>query len=179
MKFPPASSSKLGDTNSFKPFRAQSQIPVEFPYLSESGDANTKWFSVKTTASWTARWRWRWGIGLRMWTDNRDRLTLVDDPDFVTNFPSIYGTKILTSPWKRPHRRWESRHWQTLARKLWVSGVLQKSVLFWGPLKEKSKADKTERQISHLSRVMTLSCEWLSLSLLLQRKTKRPSSLAH
>lgn len=86
-----------------------------------------------------------------MWIDNGNRLTPVEDPDLVTNFSSIYDANTLTSLWKRPHRRWASRHWQTLARKLSVSGVLQKSVLFLEPLKEKSKADKTEIFLTSLN----------------------------
>lgn len=96
----------------------------------------------------------------------------MEDSVLVTNCSSMYDTNILTSPWKRPRRRWASRHWQTLARKLWVSDALQKSVLFLEPLKEKSKVDNTERQISYFSRVLTPWHEPLSLSLLLQSRNQ-------
>lgn len=92
--------------------------------------------------------KWQWGEA---------------DSVLVTHCPSMCGTNILTSPWKRPHRRWASRHWQTLTRKPWVSGALQMSALFLEPLKEKSKAAKTEWEISRLSRVLTPWHEPLSI----------------
>lgn len=115
-------------------------------------------------------------MGLRMWIDNGNRLPPVEDPDLVTNFSSIYDTNTLTSLWKRPHRRWASRHWQTLARKLSVSGVLQKSALFLEPLKKKSKADKMEIFLTSLNFDRDMS-HYLS-GYFFRGKTKRFSSLA-
>jgi hypothetical protein len=76
---------------------------------------------------------------------------------------------ILTSLWKKPHRRWGSRHWQTWARKLWESSALQRSVLFLEPLQKKSKANETE------VRFLTSPAFWpwykpLSLNLLFQSR---------